>query len=289
MFQDHRDALQKLREDIELRGLSMKTHKNYVSMVSAFLEFCNKPLTKISEADGRRYMKHLIDKGLANATVNCHMASVRFFFACTLDTQVNYLQMPNMKKRKKLPVIMSVSEVDLLINHCGNLKRQSMILLAYGSGLRSSEIVRLKVKDIDSKNMRIFVDDGKGGKDRYAILSQTTLAVLRSYLKKYRPSFEPDAYLFPSRGSHVSQDALLNYVKEAAIAAGIKKDIVTHTLRHCFATHLLEAGTSLLKIKELMGHSCITSTTVYLQLAKFEEGIISPADKLADIHKERMR
>jgi len=284
MFQLRAPVLQKLTEDIRVRGLSSKTEKSYRNSVDAFLRFCNKPVEELNEQDARQYSLHLQKEGKARATINLHMSAIRFLFGATLGRHMNYHQMPRMKGEKKLPLVLNVDEVCSLIDSCENLKRKAMLLLAYGSGLRASEIVALRIRHIESKNNRIFVELGKGGKDRYALLPEATLLVLREYFKKNRSSLssEPDAYIFPGCGtdSHISPDTLLTYVKDAARDAGIHKPVTVHTLRHCFATHLYEMGTDLLKIKTLLGHSCIQSTTIYVHLAKFESDTVSPLDNL---------
>lgn len=152
-------------------------------------------------------------------------------------------------------------------------------MLVYSSGLRVSEAAALKIQHIDSKNMRVFVKDGKGGKDRYTLLSHACLDALREYWKVCRPN-HPENWLFPSRrnGSHIGISALEKAFKKAVQRANITKHVSIHTLRHSFATHLLENGASLLQIKDLLGHASIQSTTIYLHLANATAGIISPLD-----------
>jgi site-specific recombinase XerD len=155
--------------------------------------------------------------------------------------------------------------------------------LAYGSGLRISEIANLKVRDIDSNSMRLFVRGGKGKKDRYTILSENTLLTLRDYWCRYRPK-SPEGYLFPGTKNVGSiTGAGVRYAFNCALCkTNITKDVSPHTLRHCFATHLLEAGYSLFQIKEMLGHASLSSTTVYLHLANTTSGVTSPADKIPE-------
>jgi len=154
------------------------------------------------------------------------------------------------------------------------------LLTSYGSGLHVSELVSLKTSDIDSKSKRILVRDGKGQKDRYTILSMNSLLALREYWSKYRPR-SPERYIFPGckNVGHISTGAVKKAIETALSATGIHKNVSPHTFRHCFATHLLEDGLSLLQIKTLLGHTSISSTTVYLHLANTTAGITSPADK----------
>jgi site-specific recombinase XerD len=193
---------------------------------------------------------------------------------------MNYLQLPRFKVRKKLPELLNREEINRLINECANVKHKSFLLLAYGSGLRVSEIAKLRVNDIDSKAMRIFVKNGKGGKDRYTLLSNECLCVLREYWTIYRPKHH-DGWLFPGvrNITHISsatiEDAFNNQLEKMRTA----KNVSIHSLRHAFATHLLEDGTDIFRIKELLGHASLSSTTVYLHLANTSSGITSPADR----------
>ncbi len=192
---------------------------------------------------------------------------------------MNYLQMPRLKEDKSLPEILSREEIARLLACCKNPKHKAMFALAYGSGLRVSEICALRVQDIDSKEMRVFVKSGKQSKDRYTLLSRYTLEVLRDYWRQDRPS-SPDGLLFPGwrNLSPTTTDAVGLALKKWLRAANIDKDVSIHSLRHAFATHLLEDGTDLFTIKELLGHSSISSTTVYLHLANISARAVSPAD-----------
>jgi len=157
------------------------------------------------------------------------------------------------------------------------------LLLAYGSGLRISEIASLKVTDIDSEAMRVLVRSGKGKKDRYTILSERTLITLRNYWRKHRPK-SPEGYLFPGNKNigHITNHGIRTAFNDIVKKANIKKQITFHTLRHAFATHLLEDGHSILQIKEMLGHSSLSSTTKYLRLANATANVTSPADKISE-------
>jgi site-specific recombinase XerD len=273
-------ALQKLSTDIQLCGYSNDTRILYLSHVEKFLNFCNRPIDELNELDARKFLLHIntVEKKKPT-TVNVYNASIRFFFAFTLNRTMNYLQMPRMKKNKALPVILSREEINTLVTNCTNLKHKAQILLMYGSGLRSSEVAKLKTIDIDSKSMRVLVREGKGGKDRYTILSEAALEALRDYWRRYRPKSD-DGYIFPSYGKnkHIIAAAVWYGVKKTAQIAEIGKNIKAHTLRHCFATHLYEDGYDLLEIKKLMGHTCIRSTIIYIYLANTTGHVKSPAD-----------
>jgi len=275
-------ALQRLKADIQLRGLSKSTYRNYTRQVELFLEQSGKPVEELNETDIRKYFGRMIaEKRLEPKTINAYIAAIRFFFAVTLNRSINYLQIPRMKAPKKLPVILSRDEIAKLITQSVNLKHKALLLTAYGSGLRVSELAGLKTKDIDSKSMRVFVHNGKGQKDRYTILSEAALLALRDYWRRYRPK-SSEGYIFPGSKNigHITGDAIWCAIKSALSRTDIQKKISPHTLRHCFATHLLEDGYSLLQIKEMLGHYSIQSTTIYLHLANTTAGVTSPADKL---------
>ena len=273
-------ALQRMKADVQLRGLAKNTFDSYLSHAEIFLNFCNKPIDELNEMDVRRFLGHLIvEKKLTPGTVNSYSAAIRFFFAVTLNRTMNYLQIPRVKVPKKLPEILTKNEVAELISKCSNIKHKALLLLAYGSGLRVGELARLKVRDIDSNAMRVFVRGGKGKKDRYTILSENALFALRDYWRKYRPK-SSEGFLFPGikNVSHITEKAIGDAIDIARNRTNITQNVTPHTFRHCFSTHLLEDGYSLFQIKEMLGHSSLSSTTVYLHLANTTSGVISPAD-----------
>jgi site-specific recombinase XerD len=280
-METNKQILARLKLDMQLRGMSEHTQRNYRQHVVKFLEFCGKPVPELDEDDVRRFLIHLLREGkLCNATINLHSAAIRFFFAVTLNRTMNYLQIPRFKKKKSLPVLLSRQEVQRLIMECANLKHRAYLLVAYGGGLRVSEIAALKVKDIDSKAMRIFVRAGKGGKDRYTILSNECLCALRDYWSVYRPKHK-DGWLFLGQfeHTHITDSAVARAFTSWVKRLGIDKDVSIHSLRHAFATHLLEDGVSIFQIKELLGHASLSSTTIYLHLANTVAGVVSPADR----------
>lgn len=276
-------AIQKMKEDLKLRGLAEGTLTNYIRNVRKFLAFCNRPIEELDETDARRFLAHLItEKKLAPRTVNQHSSSIRFFFAIGLNKHMNYLQMPLMKVPKTMPEVLTREEVSALISVCVNAKHKALLLLAYGSGLRSGEIETLRIRDIDSQEMRIFVKGGKSKRDRYTILSQITLEALRDYWRVYRPN-HPDNWLFPGfrNVGHLTRAAIALAFDACLTKANITKEVSPHSLRRAFATHMLEDGVEVVKIKELLGHSRIQSTMAYLYLTNIAtKGIISPADTM---------
>lgn len=277
------EAIQKMWEDFRLRGLSESTFRNYTRNVKQFLEYCNRPIEELDETDIRRFLSHLItERRLAPKTVNQVSSSIRFFFAVGLNRHMNYNQIPMMKIPNTLPDILTREEIDTLINACFNAKHKALLLLAYGSGLRTGEIQRLHIKDIDSKEMRIFVKGFKNQRDHYTVLAQTTLEALREYWLMYRPN-SPEGWLFPGFRNigHITRAGVSWAFNEALHRTNIDKTVTTHTLRHAFATHMIEDGVDLMKVKEMLGHARVHSTTVYVHLANTAtKGIKSPADKM---------
>lgn len=188
--------LSRLREDILLRGLSKNTLESYTINVRIFLEYCNRPVDLLDVDDIRNFLWYLIqEKKSSPGTVNTYSAAIRFLFAVTLNRTLNYLQIPRQKKRKTLPEVLTREEVFSIIEHCQNIKHKAMLMVVYSSGLRVSEAAALKIQHIDSKTMRVFVECGKGGKDRYTLLSEACLHVLREYFKTYRPKHR-EGWLF---------------------------------------------------------------------------------------------
>lgn len=275
--------LKRLEIDMKLRGLSPHTMNSYRIHVTKFLQYVKRPVEQLDESDVRDYLIHLVrENQIKTVTINSYSASIRFFFAVTLGRTMNYLQIPRFKVAKKLPELLSRAELQTLITQCPNVKHKAFFQIAYGSGLRISEIATLRVCDIDSKAMRIFVRNGKGAKDRYTILSNECLCTLREYWTLYRPK-HPEGWLFLGAGkhTHITAAAIAKALGKWNEALGLCGDISMHSLRHAFATHLLENGADLFRIKELLGHTSLSSTTVYLHLANTSAGITSPADMVA--------
>ncbi len=274
--------LKRLDQDMVLRSYSRHTREVYGREAKKFLVFSGKTVEELTEEDVRRYVLHLMAGSLSKKTINTYQAAIRFFFGVTLNRAMNYLQMPRLKEDKSLPEIFSREEVSSVLSACQNLKHKALIALGYGSGLRVSEICALRVQDIDSKQMRVFVRCGKRNKDRYTILSQNTLEILRDYFRAYRPH-HPDGLLFPGwrNLSPITPEAVNEALIKWSAVAGIRKKVSMHSLRHSFAAHLLEDGTDLFTIKKLLGHSSISSTTVYLRLANVNS-VVSPLDRTVE-------
>lgn len=271
---------EKMKKDMELRGYSPRTIKNYSEHVSRFSKFYNKSPDNLGEKEIRDYLHYCItERKLSEGTVNYINASLKFFYTKTLNRYWNVDQIARVKERKKLPVVLAPVEVKAIFDAVDDLKHKTMLMTIYSAGLRVSEVCNLKVTDIDSKNMQIIIRQGKGNKDRFSLLSQANLEILREYWKRYRPK----EYLFLGRyrTTAITPRSVQKVLEKALIKAGIGKAATVHTLRHSFATHLLDAGTDICYIQKLLGHTRITTTTIYLHLRRMDLlNIKSPLDTL---------
>lgn len=276
----NKEILARMEEDILLRGLAQGTREDYLMHAGLFLRYAQRPVEELDEQDIRQYLTYLItEKKLAVSTVNTYNAALRFLLGVTLNRNLNYRQIPRLRQVRSLPGILAKDELRRIFENASTLRNKAMLMTLYGGGLRLSEVCKLRISDIDSASMCIFVNCGKGGKDRYTILSQTNLDILREYWRQYRP-YHPDGWLFLSRdgSSHSSFRMVQDAFKSALKRAGITKHATVHTLRTCFATHLLESGVDVCKVKQLLGHTHIQSTTFYLHLLNIDPKIKSPLD-----------
>jgi site-specific recombinase XerD len=261
---NHQQLLKRMSLDIQMRGMSEHTKDVYIRYAGKFLGYCGKPPEELDEIDAREFLIHLMSEGRLNTgSINMYNSAIRFLFAVTLNRTLNYLQLPRFKKRKTLPEILSREETHRLIGECRNVKHKAFFQIAYGGGLRVSEISSLRIKDIDSKSMRIFVRGGKGKKDRYTLLSNECLCTLREYWTIYHPK-HPEGWLFLGvKHTQITSDAVENAFNSWIKRLGINKNVSIHSLRHGFASHLLEDGATIFQIKELLGHASLNSTAVY--------------------------
>jgi len=273
--------LSRMAEDLKLRGLAAGTQNDYIMHARLFLNWADRPAETMDEENIRQYLNYLIsDKKLCVSTVNTYNAALRFLFAVTMNRTLNYRQIPRLKQTRSLPEILTQNEVAKIFECANSLRDKAILMTIYGAGLRISEVCNLKVRDIDSECMRIFIRCSKDGKDRYTLLSQTNLDILREYWKAYRPN-HPEGWLFITRrGTKFNEKTARDVFDLAVKKTKITKDITPHTLRHCFATHLLEAGTDVCRIKQLLGHTHIQSTTFYLHLLNFDASLKSPLDSM---------
>jgi integrase/recombinase XerD len=272
----------KLREqmkgDLELRGLSPHTRDNYLRHVSQFSRHYGRSPCHLGEKEIREYLLYLLrEKKVSTATVNQCYHALKFLYERTLNRMWVMARVPRVRRLKQLPVVLDKEEVESLFSVTENLKHRAILMLIYSSGLRLTEAARLKVTDIDSKRMLVRIKQGKGRKDRYTVLSKVALEVLREYWDQYRPK----DWLFTGRfpGKPLTGRSIQRVLIKAKDLAGIKKPATVHTLRHSFATHLLEAGTDLYHIQLLLGHRTLNTTTIYLHVSRKELArIISPLD-----------
>jgi len=271
-------------EEMKLRNFSAATQKSYLYTVTRLAKYYRRPPDQLDREEIRSFLVHLTtERKLSPNTMTGFICGLRFFYNETLGWDETKLFIPPRKKSSSLPEVFSSSEVVRLIDAARGLKQRVLLMTAYSAGLRVGELVKLKFIDIDAARMTIRVKQGKGGKDRYAILSHNLLTELRQYWKRYRPSI----WLFPNRAKNgpLSRNEAWHIFNQAKRRAGIKKGRGIHTLRACFATHLLEAGVDLRSIQFLLGHSSILSTQRYLRLQPQNMGsTVSPLDMLQRSH-----
>ena len=268
-----------MQADLHLKGITPRTQKDYLREVSNLAKYFNKSPEELGEKEIKEYLVHLLkDRKLSGGTYKYYVSGIKFLYRTTLKREgvVDAIQYP--KSRRKLPVVLDLSEVEALFSVTENLKHKAILMITYSSGLRISEAARLKITDIDSKRMMVRVQQGKGGKDRYSILSNTALECLRQYWRKYHPK----DWLFEGqkKDEHISISSIHQIFHAAKKRAGITKPASVHTLRHSFATHLVEAGTSLHHVQLLLGHRSPNTTTVYLHVSRLNLAqVTSPLDK----------
>jgi site-specific recombinase XerD len=254
-------------KSMQLRNLSPKTQKSYLEAVSGLARHYMKSPEQISKDMVEDYLLYLRnDKGRAPNTIGTKVSGLKFLYNHVLHNEENapdYAQ----RRTRKLPVVLTQEEIWRIIDAPDNLKHRLLLMTTYSAGLRASEVIALKPEHIDSKRMLIKVENGKGGKDRYSLLSEKLLQELRHYYKTFRPK----PYLFPSAYKDrpiLSYESLRTVYENARKKVGITKGPGLHTLRHSFATHLLEAGYDIRKIQVLMGHSSLSTTMIYLHVSK---------------------
>ena len=282
---------QRLIDEMEMRRFCRETQRNYIRDVGRFATFLGRSPDTATAEDVRRFQVEQSDQGVPVPTMNSIVSALRFFFLHTLDRPDLARKLVRMKRIRKLPVVLSPDEVARLLGATRCLKHQAALSVAYGAGLRAAEVAALKVRDVDSERMLLRVERGKGGQYRNAMLPAGLLALLREWWKVGRQEgvMHPDGWLFP--GQHylkpLSTRLLHRVVVEAGIAAGIDKRIGPHTLRHCFATHLLEDGIDVRIIQALLSHAKLDTTAYYTKVAtRTMRNVTSPLDKLTMVTTE---
>jgi len=268
-----------MQADLQLIGITPKTQNVYLREVSNLANYFNKPPEQLGENEIREYLLYLLkERKLSQGTFRFYVAGLKFFYKTTLKRQevVAHIRYP--KQKKTLPIVLDMSEVEALFTVTENIKHKAILMITYSSGLRISEASRLKITDIDSKRMMVRVEQGKRSTDRYTILSQTALECLRQYWREHRPK----QWLFEGtkEDTHITVSSITQVFHKAKKRAGITKPASVHSLRHAFATHLIEAGTSLHHVQLLLGHRSPTTTTVYLHVSQLNIAqVTSPLDK----------
>lgn len=258
---------QKMIKDIRIRGYSANTEKAYLAAVTGLAQYYGKSPELITKEEIERYLLYLRDdRGLAFGTCNQIVNALYFFYKHTLNDPTRIAAIPLRKARKRLPEVLSKEEVMRLISAPNNLKHRVLLMTTYSAGLRISEVVSLKISHIDSQRWLIRVEQGKGNKDRYTILSKKLLEELRNYYRAFRPK----TYLFSSSRSDkpINISTASKIYRTAKKKAGITRGKGIHTLRHCFASHLLEAGYDIHIIQRLLGHRQLSTTLVYLHVSQ---------------------
>lgn len=274
-------------EDMTLRGIQSITQKNYLRAVRNCCAYTRRKPEDLSAEDARSFLLYLQSRGLSIGSINSHSAALRFFLRVTLGRSAEIDRVPILKERRTLPMVLTPEEVARIIAAAPGLKYQTALSVTYGAGLRASETASLKVANIDSRAMILSIEQGKGRKDRKAKLSPQLLEVLRRWWQVARPQ----VWLFPSRIgvlNPISARQLSRQFLHAVDAAEIKRRgrVTLHTLRHSFATHLLEAGTDIRVIQVMLGHAKLETTSIYTQVSpKLLQDARSPFDSLPVIER----
>jgi integrase/recombinase XerD len=274
-------------QTLAARGHALKTRKLYLGALSRFDRFIGDvPLDKVTPEHLMKYQRHLAARGVSWSTFNVETCGLRYFYREHLGHRDwDFTRIPFQKRGRTLPEVLSPEEVESLFQACTNLKHRTVMMTGYGCGLRLGETLALRPEHIDSKRMVIRIEQGKGRQDRYLMLPESLLIGLREYWRKYRPA----VWLFEGRkkGSPLTTSAVQRVFKRTRLKAGIRKGVSFHSLRHCFATHLLEDGTNVRVIQALLGHRSITTTQVYTHVARtYLNDTKSPLDRLGQKEKK---
>jgi site-specific recombinase XerD len=273
-FQDLMDR------ELRIRGMAENTRKNYLQNMRCFVRYFMRAPDQLTAEDVKQYQLFLTkERRVTWSTFNVHVCAIRFFYRHVLQVAWNVEHIPYQRTGRRLPVVLSGEEVVALLNAATNLKHRAILMTLYAAGLRSSEAVHLRLEDIDSKRRMIRVGQGKGRKDRYVMLSEALLQTLRSYWREKRPA----PWLFPGQDPSrpLTRESVESLFARAKEKAGIRKHVYPHSLRHAFATHLLERGVNIRVIQHLLGHRSLRSTEIYTHVAaSYVQDTRSPLDDL---------
>ena len=275
--QDNEVIISKLENELRLRGLSKETIKAYSGHINRYFNYYPGKKLPFTKDLIEKYLLDLLEnKNYSSSYVNQAVSAIKFTIKNVTNNNIE-IELARPKKEKKLPEILSQSEVIGILNALNDEKHRAILFIIYSAGLRISEAVNLKVSDIDSKRMLIHVVQGKGKKDRYTTLSEVALKELRNYARKYKP----ETWLFPGEkpGKSITKRTVQRIFENAKDKAGIMKNVSVHSLRHSFATHLLEGGIDLRYLQELLGHTNSKTTEIYTHVTqKNIQNIVSPLD-----------
>ena len=277
----NKQLLNKMKNDMRMRNFSHYTYDNNKRKTKDIMKyFGEKKLEDVTTEELRRFLlKYLKDeRKLGDRSINYYNSVIRFIYEVTLDKVLNKKQLPMRKKKKTVYKVLTKEELSIFFNCVDDFKFKTIFMLAYGSGLRVGEIANLRVEDIDSRKMRIFVREGKGNKERYTMLSKQSLEMLRIYWSKYRQNKRRGRIFLSESGDAITVGVIREHFRKYRRKAKLSEKVTMHTLRHCYATNLIENGATLIQVKELMGHSNIRSTMEYVRVANIDLGLESPLD-----------
>ena len=277
----NKQLLNKMKNDMKMRNFSHYTYESYLGKTKDIMRyFGEKDIEDVTTEELRifllKYLKE--ERKLGDRSINYYNSVIRFIYEVTLDKVLNKKQLPMRKKKKTVYKVLTKEELSTFFNCVDDFKFKTIFMLAYGSGLRIGEIAHLRVEDIDSKKMRIFVREGKGNKERYTMLSKQSLEMLRIYWSKYRQNKRRGRIFLSESGAAITVGVIREHFRRYRKKAKLSEKVTMHTLRHCYATNLIENGATLIQVKELMGHSNIRSTMEYVHVANIDLGLESPLD-----------
>ena len=273
--------IKKMKEDMKMRNFSKYTYDSYLGKTKDIMRYYGeKKLEEVTIEELRRFLLKYLkeERKLADRSINYYNSVIRFIYEVTLDKVLNKKQLPMRKQKKTVYKVLTKEELSTFFNACDNFKFKTIFMLVYGSGLRIGEVANLRVEDIDSKKMRIFVREGKGNKERYTILPKQSLEMLRTYWSKYRQNKRRGRIFLSETGKAITVGVIREHFRKYRRKAKINEKATVHTLRHNFATDLIERGATLIQVKELMGHSNIRSTMAYIHVSNVKIDLESPLD-----------
>ena len=282
--------IKKMKKDMHMRNFSKYTYDSYLLKTKDIMRyFGDKQLENVTTNELRDFLLDYLknERRLSDRSINYYNSVIRFIYEVTLDKVINKKQLPMRKKKKTVYKVLTKEELGAFFNCVDNYKYKTIFMLAYGSGLRIGEITNLQVEDIDSKTMRVFVREGKGNKERYTILSKQSLEMLRIYWSKCRQNKRWGRIFLSESGKAITEYVIRTHFRKYRKKANLNEKVTMHTLRHCFATHLIERGATIIQVKELMGHSNIRSTMAYIHVANIDLGLESPLDVFMKGEKEK--